>query len=124
MDILIRHLKELSIAVPLRVNDDLSWFIADKVLLPSGYNWATTPILFFVPPDYPLTPPGLTSEYGIYLPNGLRYLGEEIPNYHENVKRSRNWCWYCYKEIRWEPTRDNLIVLLELVRTDLCNPYR
>jgi len=112
----------MSRAVFLDVADNYSWVVAHGVILPFGYNWATTQILFLIPWDYPTTPPGLTTQDGIYLPRGLRYFGRVIRDYHEHITWGNNWCWFCYKRIRWNPYRDDLITILEMVRTDLQNP--
>ena len=117
----MKHLRELSHFYPLDIARDYSWLIANKFLLPPGYNAKLIPVLMEIPEDYPLSPPGVGSSR-IYLPKGLRYHGSKIKHYYESINKGKNWCWFCYQEIRWNPRQDNLILFLEMVRSHLTNP--
>ena len=32
------------------------------------------------------------------------------------------WAWFCYERIDWDPNWDDLVTLLEMIRSDLANP--
>ena len=121
--ILLDHLRDLSHACPIEVADDGSFIIVRDVMLPQGYNCMMISILIEIPPDYPISPPGI-GNYKIFLPKGLRYQGLILKDYHEHVlyKGSNKWCWVCYQNIQWDPNWDDLITLLEMIRADLNNP--
>ena len=121
-DIVDAHLQALAIAYPLSVSEDCRWVVAHNFKLPPGYNALYTDVLFQIPSGYPCSPPGVGQSL-VYLPQGLRYQGRVLRDLHEEVTPSwGKWAWFCYQWIRWNPRRDDLIGLLEMVRADLTDP--
>ena len=123
-----RHLENLSRAgFSLWIDDDLRYVIIENVRLPLGYNYRSIPVLIELPSDYPLTPPGVGSDC-IYVPEDLRYRKHKLRDIHEGLSPHfetpgfSGWAWMCYEHIDWDSCRDDLITLIETIRTDLTNP--
>jgi len=120
--LLEEHLRVLSYGYSVEVTDDLSIIIARDFKLPPGWNQLVCPVLLEIPEDYPFAVPGRDSR--LYLPTGLRFQGRCPSDYHEDdlfVDRP-GWAWWCYQDISWDPSEDNLVRLLEMLRTDLTHP--
>jgi len=120
---LIQDLEELSYACPIDIAQDYSYIIVHNVNLPFGYNFGKISIWIDIPPDYPLSPPGV-GDYKIYLPRGLRYQGRRLKDFYEFIhpKGDERWGWFCYQQIKWDPNWDTLVTLLEMIRADLYQP--
>ena len=121
--ILARHIKQLSYACTIDLADDLSYVVIKGVLLPPGYNYARIPVLVEIPSDYPLSPPGI-GDSRIYMPSDIQFRGKKLRDFNPtiNFRKDKRWGWFCYQEINWDPSVDNLIKLLEMIRADLHNP--
>ncbi len=120
---LLYHIDALSYACPVDVSEDGSHIKVHDVHLPTGYNLSRIPILIEIPPDYPLSPPGVGS-HRIFVPSSLRYHGRKPGDLHEgsNFRDDPYWAWWCYENIKWDPNYDDLIVLIEMIRADMKNP--
>lgn len=119
--ILDEHLKALSHSYVLSVSDDAKWAVVHEFELPQGYNRVSTNVLIEVPRDYPLTPPGVACR--IYIAPDLLFRGEMLRDlYAMDVPPWGRWGWLCYRDIRWDPHRDNLLTFIEMLRTDLASP--
>jgi len=111
----------LSQVYPLSYSDDFKWLTVRDFRLPPGFNYITTEILMEIPRDYPRTPIGV-SNY-VYLRPDLRFYGRRLKDLHDSVTPGWGyWAWFCYQWIKWDPIRDDLVTLLEMIRTDLTNP--
>ena len=120
--VLTRHLRLLSHAYDIEVEDYDRWFIAHHFRLPPGYDRFETPVLVTLPHDYPVSPPGV-GRSEVFLPGSLRFCGRQLRDLHDSEAPAPGvWAWFCYQYIRWDPRRDNLITFLEMVRADLTNP--
>lgn len=99
-----------------------TYFIARGFLLPPGYNLNEISILVLPPEDYPLSPPGVGSSYA-YIPKGVLYQGYELQNVYPdlNYPGFGDWAWFCFRDIEWNPNKDDLIKFFELIRTTLTN---
>jgi hypothetical protein len=77
-----------------------------------------------LPEDYPLSPPGVNGNLTrILVEAGLRYRGYKPADYYEGHQWAPpGWAWWCYQKMEWNPGHDNLVSLLELVRTDMSKP--
>lgn len=117
------HIEAISYGCSVDVPDDCSHIIINNVLLPFGYNRTSIPILIQIPPDYPISPPGV-GNHRIFMPSALRYNNRKPKDLHENLNFQRNpyWAWWCYERINWNPMSDDLITLLEMIRADMQNP--
>jgi hypothetical protein len=62
----------------LEYRPDGYWIRIPKYLLPSGWNFAETPLAFQIPVGYPGGPP-----YGIYVPAGILFNGQRPASYSE-----------------------------------------
>ncbi|MHB8974795.1 MAG: E2/UBC family protein [Pirellulaceae bacterium] len=127
-DCLHRHLKQLSEYYPLWLDNDYRFVIVQKVRLPPAYNYDDIDFLIELPPDYPLSPPGI-GDYRIYTSPYLLFRGCELKDLHPTLSPTKYyakgfgpWAWFCYEEIKWFPPTDDLINFIEMVRTDLTNP--
>lgn len=121
-NILREHIRRLSFFYPVAADDALRFIVVRSFRLPSGYSTSSTSVLLSIPEDYPLSPPGLRNAK-IYIPADLRYCGQELKDVHEDVTPEwGNWSWFCYERICWNPKRDDLLVILELVRMNLTDP--
>jgi hypothetical protein len=116
--ILKQHLLALSRAVTVDVYNDLQYCIARNVLVPPGFNRRRLDIWITIPRNYPLSAPGL-SPNRIYLPKGLLCSnGEEPEDYHPDIGPD-GWAWWCFERISWNPSRDDFITLIELLRATM-----
>lgn len=119
---LLRHLKALSYAYALSVSNDYRHLKVHRVKLPPGFNASHVDVLIDIPADYPMSPPGVGNSR-IYLPCGLRFRGKPLEHLYEGSSNGRKeWAWFCYRGIRWNPCQDDLIRLMELNRVYLTNP--
>lgn len=122
MRILEQHLADLSNACDIEASRDLRRVKVKGVLLPPGWNRSTTAVLLEIPEDYPLSPPGAGSSR-LYLEPGLRFNGRTPSNYHDpGFLRRRGWAWWCYSVINWDPKTNDLIDVIEMLRTDMTHP--
>ena len=122
LGILRRQVKALSAAYPLRVRNDYGCIVVREFRLPPGFNRPRTEVLMGIPSDYPCSPPGI-GKHRIYVPRDLRYRGRRLADLHsETTPGWGSWAWLCYQWIKWNPHRDNLLSLMEMVRADLTNP--
>lgn len=126
-DCLSRHLKSLSEHYPLWLDDDYRFVIVQDVRLPPGYNYQDIDFLVQLPPDYPLSPPGI-GDNRIYTYRDLRYRGRPLEDLHVgtfpkfSVPDKEQWAWFCYRQIKWFSLTDDLVMFMEMVRTDLTDP--
>ena len=120
LQILEKHLLDLSYVYLLEVEDDFKSFIVRDFPLPPGYNKTIIDIRSDIPPDYPESSLGVGDSY-VYVPTGLKFHRKKLADYHEDVG-PRGWAWWCYEEIDWDPCRDNLITFFEVMRTHMTNP--
>jgi hypothetical protein len=126
LTILERDIEQLSHHYPLWLDDDDRFLIVQAVLLPPGYDREETSLLIELPPDYPLTPPGI-SPNRLYVDPNLRFNDDYLDGVHKDIQPSWNppygpWAWFCYENIKWNPLTDNLITFIEMVRADFTNP--
>ena len=120
--ILMQHLKVLALGYLLSVSKDYKWVIVHSFTLPSGFNLTEIDILVEIPSRYPCSPPGI-GNFRIYIPSQLRYKGKILKAVYSNVNPGwGDWAWLCYKQIKWDPTRDDLVSLMEIIRIDLTHP--
>jgi hypothetical protein len=73
-----------------------------------------------IPDDYPESPPGVGGSH-ILVPSDLRFRGREPKDFHPWAGPD-GWAWWCYERIDWDPCRDNLITLLEVIRAHMTHP--
>jgi len=118
--ILERHLRELSYVYPLDVDRDFDFFIVRDFNLPPGYNRGQIDIWTEIPSDYPESAPGVGGSR-IFVPRGLTFRGRTPKDYHQH-SGPRGWAWWCYLDIDWDPRRDDLITLFEIVRAHMTDP--
>jgi hypothetical protein len=122
-----RDLQNLSRGCALWIGDDYGFVVVDELRLPPGYNCSTTRLLITLPPDYPLSPPGV-GDNRVYLPPTLRFKRRELRDLHPIVEPPFRtpgfgpWAWLCYERVDWIPEHDNLIRFVEMVRADLTKP--
>lgn len=125
MRVLENDVVALSYAFNVALDDDCRHLFVRDFNLPPGYNRSTVPVLLEIPQDYPESPPGVGGSH-VFLPRGLRYQGRKLRDFHEDVgpghDPNRQWGWWCYERIDWDPCQDNLISFFELLRTDMTNP--
>ena len=121
------HLKRLSRAYPLWLDDDYRFVIVEEIKLPPGYNCRATQLLIQLPPDYPVSPPGV-GDNRVYVASGLRFRGRTLRDVHDSIPPSFEtpgsgpWAWFCYEWIHWDPLRDSLIRFVEMIKANLTNP--
>jgi hypothetical protein len=119
---LIEDLEAISPGYNISVEDDYSRFIVHNFKLPPGFNFYTIEILIKIPDDYPITPPGIGSNR-IYLPASLRFHGRQLDEFRDHHDPYLGeWGWFCFEDINWDMTRDDLNSLMEIIRTNLTNP--
>jgi hypothetical protein len=121
------HLIQLSRGYELYMPPACEFVVVANVRLPPGYNAAITNVLVEMPYDYPLSPPGIGNNRTYIFPH-LRYGSRLLQDVHPAIVPSYTtlgfgpWAWWCYRHIRWDPVRDNLIRFMEMFRADLSNP--
>jgi len=114
----------LTVGYTIAIHEDYKWFIAKEFKLPPGYNYCLTDVLIEIPDGYPCSPPGVGASH-IYLSPKLRFKGQKLPYLHEYTTPGwGEWAWYCFESIQWDPVRDDLVNFLEIIRTELSNPFR
>jgi len=118
--ILQEHLIELARRYPIVIADDLAWVKVRYVELPEEYNLKWMSILVEIPYDYPMASPGRSSR--LFIPEVIRQRGRTPSNFHPSSTPSaggKGWAWICFEDIAWDPRRDNLITIVEMVHTIL-----
>jgi hypothetical protein len=120
--ILRKHICELSCALTVDVYGDFSAIVVRGFTTPPHYNKTIIDVRMDIPKDYPLRPPGL-SPHRIYLPTGLLFKGRTPHDYHPGVGPP-GWAWWCFEKIAWDPCRDDLITLIELLRATMTDQSR
>jgi hypothetical protein len=121
------ELQQLSRGFELWIDDDSHFVILGGVKLRPGYNAPETQLLIEIPQDYPVSPPGIGASR-VYVPATLNYRGRRLRQVHEQQRPNFEtpgfgpWAWWCYCQIAWDPTRDDLTKFVEMVRADLSNP--
>ncbi len=100
----------------VRVGEQCSSIMITNLPLPAGWNRPSTNMLILIPPDYPTSPPGPLPN-GAYLSLGLRYHGQEPPDYHEKIAvAEQGWAWICYEDVSgWDPRQDDLLTFISMV---------
>jgi len=125
MRVLEDDVSALSCAYDVALDDDCQHLFVSNFNLPPGYNFSTVPVLLEIPRDYPESPPAVGGSH-LFLPRGLRYRGRTLQDFHQDVgplnDSKRQWGWWRYERINWDPCQDNLITFFELLRTDMTNP--
>ncbi|HML74400.1 MAG TPA: E2/UBC family protein [Anaerohalosphaeraceae bacterium] len=122
VDRLIEDLEILSLGYDISVEDNGERIIIHNFKLPPGYNYNTTEVLIMIPDDYPVKPPGIGSDR-IYLPADLRFHGKKLDEFRDHHDPDLgDWGWFCFENIDWDMTRDDLNSLMEIIRTNLTNP--
>jgi len=122
--ILQRDLERLSDYFDLWVVDDHRFIIIRGVKLPPMYGWDETDLFLEIPADYPYSPPGIGNSR-VYVSPHLRFSGRILVDLHPSTTPKNEahgfgpWAWLCYEEIHWNPTTDNLVKFVEMVRADL-----
>lgn len=112
-------IKDLTYGYAVKVSED--YLVISNFKLPEGYNKNEIEILLYPPKDYPISHPGVGSS-NVYIPNDVLYHEKEISDFHPNVNpKWGNWAWLCFREIKWNPLKDNLLTFFELVRLHLTN---
>jgi len=113
-------IQELSHEYPVSYDDVTNAIAVHGVRLLRGYTPSSIDIMIEIPSDYPLSPPGVGGT-SIYLPDELRYRGQEIEDLHPRSENrfNRQWAWFCYEHIDWNPLNDKLITLLGRIQADL-----
>ncbi|MCK4913914.1 MAG: hypothetical protein KAI59_00115 [Planctomycetes bacterium] len=114
-------LRNLSYAYPVAIDDDYKSIIVKDFNLPPGYNYDSIPVLLKLPRDYPESPPGVGNAK-VYVPSSLRFKGKKPCDFHEYSGPTKNWAWWCYEEIAWNPFKDDLVTFFELMRAHMTNP--
>ncbi len=102
--------------------------MVNGVALPDDFNLCSTSMLMVLPPDYPVTPPGL-GHHAIYLREGLSKRGYRLDHYYDhNIHCScgqcdlskYGWWWYCFKGIPgWDPRYHDLVNIVRMVQLAL-----
>src|SRR5262245_54847241 len=77
------HLRDLSRALPLWVDEHGLFVVVGDVKLPPGFERSTTELLVELPADYPLSPPGIGG-CRVFVPPSLRFRGRRLRDIHEN----------------------------------------
>lgn len=122
-----RHLRELSRAFVLWIEEEYEFVVVCGMKLPPGYNRAETQLLIEIPQDYPLSPPGVGADR-VYLSPDLRFKRRKLKDLHTGTTPSfytpgfGPWAWFCYERVEWSPSRDGLVTFVEMVRADLTDP--
>ena len=117
-----RHLDVLSSTHPLSVSDDYRWVEVHNFVLPPGFNSSAIDVLVDIPEGYPADPPGVEPSR-IFLPTHLRYRGRMIKHFHTGITPGwGHWAWFCYRWIKWNPHKDNLVTFIDMVRAHLTDP--
>lgn len=116
-----QDIRALSYVYPLAVDDEFETLIVQNFNLPPGYNFDKIKVRLRLPDDYPENPPGIGSS-SVYVPRALKYRGRKPKDFHKNCGPSKEWAWWCYESIDWNPSKDNLITFFELLRAHLTNP--
>jgi len=114
-------LRNLSYVYTVAFDEDKQAVVVRNFNLPPGYNCHIIPILLQIPDDYPESPPGVGSAR-VYVPADLRFEGRKPEDFHEHSGPTRDWAWWCYERIDWNPCKDDLITFFELLRAHLTNP--
>lgn len=121
---LINDLLMLKVGYVVIVHENYKWFIAKDFKLPPGYNYRLTDILVEIPEDYPCSPPGVGISH-VYLNPKLRFRGRKLSDLHEYTTPGwGEWAWYCFQSIQWDMIRDDLVNFMDIIRTELSNPYK
>ena len=68
-----RHVRELSYAYGVDVDEDFRFLIIRDFVLPPGYDRDWIDIWMEIPSDYPESPPGVGSSH-VYVPASLKCL--------------------------------------------------
>jgi len=113
--------RALSYAYQVALDDDYRHLFVKNFNTPPGYNFISIPILLEIPEDYPESPPGVGHSH-VYVPRDLRYRGRKPKDFHEWLGPSKDWAWWCYQSIQWDPCKDDLITFFELLRGHMSNP--
>jgi hypothetical protein len=125
MRVLEEDVRALSYAYQVALDDDCRHLFLKDFNTPPGYNFSTIPVLLEIPFDFPESPPGVGGSL-LFLPRGLRYYGRKPQDFHEEVgpaqDSGKQWGWWCYERIDWDPCHDDLITFFELLRTDMTDP--
>ncbi|MFC1781208.1 E2/UBC family protein [Planctomycetota bacterium] len=119
--ILEEDVRNLSLAYQVALDDNYQHLFIKNFNTPPGYNFLTIPNLLELPRDYPESPPGVGDSH-IYVPSNLRYHGRKPKDFHESSGPSKDWAWWCYESIKWDPCKDDLITFFELFRAHMTNP--
>ena len=112
-----------------------TYLLLENFPLAPAYHPQHSHILILMPPYYPQTPPGLSTQYGIFVRGGIKRNGQHLQcerdQYHWNCAHSRDdlrkkdWAWWCFAKLHsWDPHRDNLLTILVILAETLQNPER
>jgi hypothetical protein len=121
LNLLEEHLKGLShFFKSVEFSDDYLVAIVRGFRMPPGWNRSEVDVLIEIPDDYPFAVPGVDGR--IYLPLGLLFRGQKPSDYHDEQLSRPGFAWWCYERISWKSEEDDLIRLMEMLRTDLSDP--
>jgi len=130
---LLKHLPE-TIAI-YTDPPEFSFVLLEGFYLGEKYDPKFTNLLILLPPNYPQTPPGLNTRYGIYVTGNLKRNGKPLQcgrdQYHwtcnHNPKHmfKKGWAWWCFADFEsWSPHRDNLLKIILLLKETFENPEK
>lgn len=118
---LAEDIRALSCVYNLVVDDNFDSLIVQNFNnMPPGYNFYSIKVLLELPKKYPQKPPGV-GDSRVYVPDTLRF-NNAIPSDFHAAVGPKNWAWWCYERIDWNPCKDNLITFFELLRAHMTNP--
>ena len=115
------------------VSNDFSWVCVRNIDLPGWRgDWTdsrgrvvqTTSVLFDIPIDYPMSPPGVGSSHpsrAIHLPL-IYFRGELMKDFYRC--RHSPWYWFCFQRLDWDPRQDSLLSLVAVVEASICDRVR
>lgn len=121
-DLALAHLNRLALVYNVQASSDLQRVNVYDFPLPPGWTPSSCEVRLCLPSGYPITPPGLSPEHGIYLPATLRYRHQCVKDFHDHA--TRDGCkWWCYRHFSdWNPKSDDILTILDRLSFDLSHP--
>ncbi|WP_318571198.1 E2/UBC family protein [Salinigranum marinum] len=125
----VGDIRSLEAAVGARQQASLSYDLTKSPVVTLGQfqfprGWENTngsrrgDVLFNLHETYPRTQPD------VYISAGMRFRGE-VPHtmYHTVEAGGRRWTKYCIHHVRWNPSRHNLVKMLDILEISLESPH-